>query len=247
MKYLKKEWEDYKVLLNNVPAMVLSVFVLSVVCMNLMANKELYSSQYFCINSGLALSWISFLCMDCICKRFGAKASAKISMLVMLINIVTVIVFKLLSMTPGHWAAFFSAPNAEVGEYINDGLNATFGGTWYVVLGSSIAMLVSSVVNAVLNEAIGKKTDNGTFGAFAFRSFVSTGIGQWIDNFLFSALVSHVFFGWNWTQVFLCSITSMIIELALEAVFSPVGYRVSKNWEAAGIGKTYIEYRRKAA
>ena len=100
MKYLKKEWEDYKVLLNNVPAMVLSVFVLSVVCMNLMANKELYSSQYFCINSGLALSWISFLCMDCICKRFGAKASAKISMLVMLINIVTVIVFKLLSMTP---------------------------------------------------------------------------------------------------------------------------------------------------
>ena len=66
MNFIKSELKDYKILLRNVPAMVVSVFILSVVCMNLMASKELYSSTYFCINSGLALSWISFLCMDCI-------------------------------------------------------------------------------------------------------------------------------------------------------------------------------------
>ena len=247
MNILKREWEDYKILLKNMPSMVLAIFVLSVVCMNLMANKELYSSQYFCINSGLALSWISFLCMDCICKRFGARASAKISILVMFINIVTVIVFKLLSMTPGHWAAYFGAPDASIGEYINAGLNSTFGGTWYVVLGSSIAMFVSSIVNSVLNELIGKKTDKGNFRGFAFRSFVSTAIGQWVDNFIFSALVSHIFFGWNWTQVFICSITSMVIELALEALFSPVGYNISKRWEKEGIGRLYLEHNNMAA
>ena len=61
-----------------------------------------------------------------------------------------------------------------------------------------------------------------------------------MTTFVFSALVSHVFFGWNWTQVLICSTTSMFIELALEAVFSPVGYRVSKDWEEEGVGKEYL-------
>ena len=165
MKFLKKEWEDYKLLLRSVPSMVISIFILSVVCMNLLANKELFSSQYLCINSGLALSWISFLCMDCICKRFGAKAATKISILVMFVNIVTVVIFKLLSMTPGHWAAYFTAPDAVTAEYVNEGLNATFGGTWYVVLGSSIAMALSAIVNSTINASlllIGKKFINNT-------------------------------------------------------------------------------------
>ena len=247
MNYLKKEWKDYRILLRNVPSMVISVFILSVVCMNLVAGKELYASKYFCINCGLALSWISFLCMDCICKRFGAKASVKISLLAMFVNIVTVAVFRLLSMTPGHWAAYYSAADPTVGEYINAGLNATFGSAWYVVLGSSIAMLLSSVVNALLNEIIGKKADKGGFRGFALRSYISTAIGQWVDNFVFSALVSHVFFGWNWTQVLICSTTSMVIELVAEAIFSPVGYRVSEQWKNEGVGVEYLKSVKAAA
>ena len=242
MNILKREWEDTKILLRNVPAMVMSVFVLSVVCMNLLANKELYASQYLCINTGLALSWISFLCMDCICKRFGAKASAKISIIVMLINVIAAVIFKLLSLTPGHWAAFFANSDPTVAEAVNAGLNSTFGGAWYVVLGSSVAMAVSSLVNALLNEAIGKKADKGNFGGFAARSFLSTAIGQWVDNFVFSAMVSHVFFGWNWTQVFICSVTSMVLELVLEVIFSPLGYRISKGWEKSGVGTEYLEF-----
>ena len=75
MKHLRSTIEEYKVLLRSVPAMVIAVFILSVVLMNLLAGRELYRSDYFCLNTGLALSWISFLCMDCICKRFGAKAA----------------------------------------------------------------------------------------------------------------------------------------------------------------------------
>ena len=240
MNFIKSELKDYKILLRNVPSMVISVFILSVVCMNLMASKELYSSRYFCINCGLALSWISFLCMDCICKRYGAKASVKISILAMAVNVITVFIFKLLSMTPGHWAAFYSASDAATGELINDGLNSTFGNTWYVVFGSALAMLISAVVNSYTNAWIGKAHDKGTYGSFALRSFISTAIGQWVDNFVFSAVVSHVFFGWNWTQVIICSTTSMFIELAFEAIFSPVGFKVSKNWEDEGIGEDYL-------
>jgi hypothetical protein len=139
------------------------------------------------------------------------------------------------------------APDAATAEYVNAGLNATFGGAWYVVLGSSIAMAASAVVNSSVNAYLGKIADKGGYKGFAIRSFTSTALGQFVDNFVFSALVSHVFFGWNWTQVIICSITSMIIELALEAIFSPVGYKVSKEWENKGVGKEYLGFIQKAA
>lgn len=206
-----------------------------------MANKELYSSQYICINCGLALSWIPFLCMDCICKRFGPKAATKISILAIAVNIITAVVFAVLAMTPGHWAAYYSTPDPASAELVNNALNSTFAGTWYVVVGSSIASLVSSIVNSAVNNAVGLKADKGGYEGFAIRSLTSTIAGQWVDNFIFSALVSHVFFGWNWTQVFICSITSMIFELAVEALFSPLGYKVAHSWEQESVGKDYLD------
>ena len=245
MNYLKRTYKDYKVLLGSVPAMVTTVFILSVVFMNLFASKELFRSEYFCINSGLALSWISFLCMDCICKRFGPKASTMMSVLAMSVNVICVICFKLLSMTPGRWAAFYSSSDASVGELINDGINGTFGGAWYVVAGSCAAMLLSTLVNSFLNFLIGKKSDNGKYSGFALRSLVSTCAAQWVDNFVFSFLVSHFFFGWNMMQVLICSTTSMFIELALEAAFSPLGYKISRDWEKQSIGQSFIDRQKR--
>ena len=245
MNKLRKELEDYRILLTSVPSMVVSVFILSVVCMNLMAGRELYRSDHFCINSGLALSWISFLCMDCICKRFGASASVKISILAIFVNAVTAIIFKVLCMTPGHWAAYYSAEDIGTAQLINSGVDMTFSSAWYVVLGSSIAMFLSSIVNGVLNRKIGNAADKGGYSGFAVRSLVSTCIAQWIDNFVFSALVSHVFFGWTWTQVIICSTTSMVIELVMEAVFSPLGFRVSSVWEKNKVGQKYVDHHEK--
>ena len=241
MNYLKRAREEYKILLRSVPSLVIALFILSVVLMNLVAGKELYRSDYFCLNTGLALSWIPFLCMDCICKRFGAKASARISLIAVVINMLCAVIFWLLMLTPGRWAAFYSASDAGVGEMISAGIDSTFSGAWYIVMGSSLAMLASSVVNAVLNQAIGVRTDRGNYRGFAARSLISTCVSQFVDNFVFSAIVSHVFFGWNWTQVLICSFTSMLIELVLETVFSPLGYKVSKNWEEEKVGQHYVD------
>ena len=241
MNAVKKVAEDYKLLLRNVPSLMIAVLILSVVLMNLLAGKELYRSDYFCLNTGLALSWISFLCMDCICKRFGAGAAAGISVLAIVINMICAVLFGLLMMTPGKWAAFYSASDPEIGEMINAGIDATFSGAWYIVLGSSVAMLASSIVNALLNQAVGRRTDKGGYRGFASRSLISTFIAQFVDNFVFSAMVSHVFFGWTWTQVIICSFTSMLIEFAFEAIFSPLGYRISRKWEEEQVGQKYVD------
>ena len=68
---VRETLEDYKVLLRSIPAPTVSTFILSVVLMNLLANKELVSLPWLALDCGFTLSWVSFLCMDMICKRFG--------------------------------------------------------------------------------------------------------------------------------------------------------------------------------
>ena len=98
------------------------------------------------------------------------------------------------------------------------------------------------MVNAVVNIKIGKLIDNGTYKGFVVRSFVSTAVAQWVDNFVFSALVSHIFFQWNWMQVLICATTSMILELGMEVIFSPIGYKIVMHWKKFSVGNEYLEY-----
>lgn len=234
---IKKVMEDYKVLLRSIPAATVSLFFVSVIMMNLLANKELISLPYLALDCGFVVSWVSFLCQDMICKRFGAKASIKISILALLVNLAVSLCFWACSLTPGMWGAYYDTGLLEV----NAALNATIGGSWYVVLGSSLAMLCSSFVNSHINQFIGHLTDNGSFATFALRSYVSTGIGQFVDNLVFAVVVSHAFFGWSWVQVLTCSITGALAELLCEIALSPVGFRVASGWEREGVGEKYVQ------
>lgn len=238
MNYLKRELEDLRILLRNVPSLVVSLFFISVIVMNLLANKELFSAKYLALDCGFTVSWISFLCMDMICKHFGPKAAAKISVMALLINLGVCLLFKLMSMTPGMWGEFYTFGSEDV----NQALNNTIGGSWYIVFGSSLAMLVSAICNSVINHSIGKRLKKDDYKAFAIRSFTSTGIAQFIDNLVFATVVSHVFFGWTWVQVLTCSLTGAAMELLGEIVLSPVGYRASRSWKKDGVGKEYLKY-----
>ena len=235
----KKVWEDYKVLLRSIPASTVTLFIVSVIMMNLLANKELISLPWLALDCGFAVSWVSFLCMDMVCKRFGARASIMVSVMALGANLAVSLVFWLLTLTPGMWGAYYDTGLLEV----NNALNATIGGTWYVVLGSSSAMLTASVVNSLLNQAIGRLEHKNTFGAFALRSYVSTGIAQFVDNLVFAVIVSHTFFGWTWLQVLTCSLTGAVAELLCEVFLSPVGYRVVRGWERENVGELYLQRR----
>ena len=236
MNIIKREYEDYKILLRNIQSLVVSLFIVTVIVMNLLASKELFSTKYLALDCGFTVSWVSFLCMDMICKHFGGKQAAKISLLALFINLMVCLLFKLMSLTPGMWGEFYSTGLTEV----NDSLNSTFGGSWYIVLGSSTAMLVSAICNSIINTFIGKRLKKDNFVSFAIRSYISTGIAQFLDNLVFAVMVSYVFFGWTPLQVITCSLTGALAELLFEIVLSPVGYRVTKGWKAEKVGEEYI-------
>lgn len=238
MNKLKQSISNYTLLLRSVPSLVMVMFVVSVVLMNLLANKEIgLNLDWLALDCGFTLSWLSFLCMDMLTKRFGAKASIQLSLTAMVINLFVCGVLFLISLLPGNWGAYYDLGS----EVVNEGLNATIGGTWYVVLGSACAFAVSAILNAVLNAVIGKMCKKDNFVSYALRSYISTGVAQFVDNFIFAMLVSHVFFGWNMTQVITCSMTGCIAELLCEVIFSPIGYKMCKKWDEQNVGSAYLD------
>ena len=238
MKQIKKEIQEITVLLRSIPATVVTLFVVSVICMNLLANKTLLQLDWIALDGGILISWLSFMCMDIITKHFGPKASNRISLLAVLINLLTCLIFFVASAIPStadDYTAF-------------DGI---FSGTWFILLGSTVAFLASAVINNTLNFTVGKcfrKNPNGKL-AFAARTYISTFIGQFCDNFIFSIIVFTVFapiywdgFSWTVLQCTTCALTGAIAELILEIAFSPIGYRISKKWRQNDVGKAYFDY-----
>ena len=231
------EIKDTKRLLRAVPASTVALFCVSVVLMNLLANKEVYTGvSWFALDCGILLSWLSFLCMDIMTKRFGPRAAVKVSFVAIAINLCVCAVLRVVALIPGNWGEFYTFENTLV----NQALDNTIGGTWYVLFGSTAAMIAASIVNAVLNHAVGNLMKSNTFTAFAVRSYVSTMAAQFIDNMVFTLLVSYHFFGWSLLQCFMCSLTGCLVELICEVIFSPLGYKISKSWEQENVGADYL-------
>lgn len=234
---IRREILEFQILLRSIPATVVTLFVVSVVCMNLLANKTLLQLDWIALDGGILISWLSFMCMDVITKHFGPKASNRISILAVGINLLTCAIFYVASVIP-----------SNVNDYT--AFNGIFGGTWFILMGSTIAFLASALINNSLNWSIGKlfrKNPDGKF-AFAMRTYISTFIGQFFDNFLFSIIVfmicAPIFwdeFHWTLIQCAMCALTGAVLELIMEIIFSPIGYRISRRWQKEAVGKEYLE------
>ena len=233
---LKNFISDTVMLLRSVPSSIVSLFVLSVVLMNLLANKTIYQRGFLAVDGGIVVSWLTFLCMDIITKRFGARAATQVSIFALAVNLLAVAIFAIVSVIPTEtdYSAF----------------NGIFGGSWFIVLSSSLAFITSAIVNNGLNAAIGRLFEANPDGraAYCARSYVSTFIGQFVDNFVFASLVFMVFapiywggFSWTLPQCVSCSLIGACMELFMEVVFSPIGYNVCRRWQRENVGGAYLQ------
>ena len=231
---------EIKLLQRSVPAALLALFVTSVVAMNLLANKSIdLHLDWLALDCGILFSWLAFLMMDILTKRYGVRAANIISVMALLINLFASLVFIAASYIPGTWSQSYVNGSESI---INFALDGTFRSAWYVIIGSSVAFIASAFLNNFLNHAIGKLFTRKNFLAFSVSSYASTFIGQFVDNFLFAVIVSLNFFGWSILQCVMCALTGAVAELLMEVVFSPIGYRVVKKLDADGVGKDWVEY-----
>lgn len=240
---IKREIREIRVLLRSIPSPALTVLAVSVIAMNLLAGKSInLPVDWLALDCGIIVSWISFLIMDVITKHFGPKAATEISVVAVAVNLFACLIFFIAGHIPGMWSEAYTQGSEAL---ICGALDRTFSGTWYVLLGSTVAFIISAAVNNFMNFSVGKLFRNNPdgFASYACRTYVSTAIGQFTDNMVFALLVSHVFFGWTLLQCVTCSLTGMLAELVCEAVFSPIGYSVLGRWKSEKVGKEYFELK----
>jgi len=237
-QFIKREQAETQLLFRSIPSIVVSLFVVSVICMNLLANKTIVQTEWIALDGGILISWLSFMCMDIITKYFGPKASNKVALLASLINFLTCLIFYVASIIP-----------SSANDYT--ALNGILGGTWFILLGSTIAFLISALLNNFLNWFIGKAFSKNPDGklAYAMQTYVSTFIGQFVDNLIFSVIVFMLFapiywngFCWSFLQCTVCALTGAFAELIMEIIFSPIGYKIIKKWKKQEVGKQYFEF-----
>ena len=240
-KWLHDEYELTIILLRSIPASVVALFVISVIAMNILANKTLVQTEYLALDGGILISWLSFLSMDIVVKHFGPKASNRMSMFAVLVNLLICLIFFIASIIP-----------SDADDYT--AFNTIIGGTWFILLSSTIAFMSSALINNGLNYTVGKLFKRNPDGKLAFftRSYVSTFIAQFSDNLIFAVLTFMVFapifwdgFHWTFIQCVTCSLLGALLELLMEVVFSPIGYAVSKNWKKNNVGEQYFDYLRR--
>lgn len=240
--------KDWKKLLRSIPGIVTTLFVVCTVAMNLAANKIVWSglmvngTPWISITGGLFLSWAVFLVMDIVVRTFGVKASIKLNLLGAAVNALVVIFLGLVTLFPAKYP-FEGASNMFDAVFGFASLSAPQ--PWQILLSSTIAYIVSGIVNAIVNGALGRafKKNPDSKTAFFCRSYVSTMIGQFVDNLVFAGLAFSIFAPFYTFETILgIAVVGALLELVCEIFFSPVGYRICKKWQSEGVGKEYFEY-----
>ena len=232
--WIRREAACFRTLMHSMPILVIVLFSFSVIAMNFLSNFIVVSLPFVALNAGVFVSWIGFLCMDIVSKHFGIRAANWLSIVAIMANSIAVLIFFIIS---------------KIGTVPE--LDMILNGQWSILLASTIAFVVSALFNNFINVGLGKLFHKNPDGKLAFvtRSYISTFIGQCIDNFLF-AVLAFVLFPLipDAVQVYMSigqaaggAVFCAVVELLLEVVFSPIGYEIVKSWKRRGVGKEYIE------
>ena len=242
--------KDWKMLLRSIPAVVVALFTVCTVTMNLAANKIVWSglkigqNYFISITGGVFLSWAVFLIMDMVTKTFGAKASIKLNLFGAAINAIAIIFLGIIASVPSD----FPFPGASSSFDAVLGFTGNGVQPWQILISSTTAYILSGIVNALVNVCIGKlfvKNPDGK-AAFITRSYISTMIGQFVDNFVFTAMAFSLFaLYYGILTVVGMAMVGALVELFCEIIFSPIAYRKCRKWQKEGVGREYFEYCKK--
>lgn len=250
--WIMNEIYETKLLFKGLPAIPFTMVCLSFILMNLLATVALYNEWWIAGDVGIIVSWAAFLFGDMFVKRYSAKGSIKIQVAALFVALLTMGIL-----------AFGSAiENTIYNDYIVSGeyypmlslfsweFNLDTGMVTLWTLGaSSAAFIIANIFNAIVSKFILTKFKERTsFKAYATAAYISTFIGQFIDNivfaFLFTFFASRIGL-WGMTPLTIlamvtCALTGAVLELLFEVIFSPIGYKVAEKWRKEGIGHEYV-------
>ena len=237
--------------LRSVPGMVLALITVANILMNVLANKSIIQlsfpngKDYWLIqDAGVVLSWVGFLAGDLLVRNFGARHAIRVNLTALLISLFVSALLALVGVIPGTWSPEFNYEDAVIAAEVGKSIDAVMGNVWYVIIGSAVASACGLIINNLTQDFILRKIEKkhgDRYWGYLVAGGASTIVGQILDNFVFAALVSVNFFGWSWLTALMCSIDGAVFELVIEMCFTPLSYRISKNWDKNHIGVKWMD------
>ena len=232
-KFLK-EVQETKVLFRCMPTLPFAFLVSCLIAMNFLANRG-GAIGPFNFDCGVIVSWVAFLAADMLVKRFGAKASIKIQIAALVLELVSIGLMTL--------GTFLPAMYGETLEESQVFTNIFRAAPWPLFAGSAAYVIAISFDAFVSKFVLTKFKKRSSFKAYIVASYTSTVIGQFLDNFLFSAFFSFWQPWWEGSigSMVIAASIGMVIELIGQAIFSPIGYKISEHWRKNKIGEEYVQ------
>ncbi len=232
--WLKKDWHETKLLFKGLPAFPFAILCAALIAMNILANKTIVNESWVAIDAGILVSWISFLAGDMLVKRFGPKASFKVSLAAIGVQLIVVALMAIGGALP--WGR-----NAE--EML--GFDQIFCGGWYLLWATgagTVAFIMAILCDIFLNWAIFKRMKNKSgFGAYALASYASTMVGQFVDNFVFGLCFTFAAGFIEFNALWMFAAVGAVVELICQIILSPIGYKIAENWRKHGVGQEYVD------
>lgn len=224
MTKIKNYFKDYCSSLKSIHPAILVVFIFAIITMNILANFTFYQGKYIALDGGIVVTWIVASICDIVTISKGPRTTIRMSIFGILISLIISGIFTIINA--------ICRQNMDISQ-----ISPIFSGTWFIVFSSAIAFVTSTSLNAFLNYSIGRffKDKNKTKLAYCVRSFPSTLISQFIDNFVFSSLAYMAFapifwngFSWTIVQVLCCAATYAGIALVVEIIVTPIAYKICR-------------------
>ncbi len=247
-EWLKQDWHETKVLFKGIPAIPFAMVCMSFILMNILATVPLYNESWIAGDAGIIVSWMAFLFGDMFVKRYGAKGSIKIQLASLVIALFTL---GILAAGSAIESALWGTNALSLFSWKFDMEHGAV--TLWTLGASAAAFIISNIFNSLISDRILRKfKDKTSFKAYATAAYVSTFIGQFVDNIIFAMLFTYIAsrnpqmqIAWALQPITLlatvtCAITGGILELLLEVIFSPIGFKVAERWRKEGIGAEYI-------
>lgn len=226
--WIKSDWKETKVLFASIPAFPFAILCAALIAMNFLANKAIVSKPWISLDAGIIVSWIAFLAGDMLVKRFGAKASIKVNVAAIIIQLIAICLLTVGAKIPGYcdWTEF----------------DSIFGAMLWPLGAGTAAFIIGISVNAFISKFILTRfKDRTTFKSYAIASYISTMIGQFIDNLGFALLFS-VWQDWcDPSSIWMFAAVGAVVELLCQVILSPVGYKIAQNWRKNGVGQAYVD------
>lgn len=192
--------------IKNKEKFIFGIYCAALLIQNILALKSI-DIFMFTMTTGILVSPVVFIMQDVETEIFGYKNAKQMILLAYLMNFVFIVLVTIaIKINPS-----FAYSNQKQFETI-------FSTTWRITLASFIAYCIGSLSNAKIMSI--KKESRGLF----LRAILSTVVGQFLDNALFSFIAFLGILPLN--AIYSMVIGATIFETVYEIIFYPITRKI---------------------